>query len=131
MADRRRVICITCPMGCRLDLLLDPDMAHVLEMEGHACKRAWSYAEKELTSPTRMVTTTVRVRGGIWPLLPVHTASPIGKLAIFLLLQELRRVEVQAPVHCGQVVLANAAGTGVNVLASRDLPAIGEERNER
>ena len=95
-----------------------------LEIEGSGCKRAWAYAEKELTHPTRMVTTTVRVRGGVWPLVPVHTAEPIPKSAIFRLLQELRQVEVQAPVRCGQVILADGAGTGVGVLASRDLPAM-------
>jgi CxxC motif-containing protein len=123
MAERRSLICITCPMGCRLDLLFDPEQGRVLEIEGNGCRRARSYAEKELTHPTRMVTTTVRVRGGMWPMVPVHTAEPVPKSAIFSLLQELRQVRVQAPVRCGQVVLANGAGTGVDVLASRDLPA--------
>jgi len=126
MAERRSLICITCPMGCRLDVLFDPERGSVLEIEGHGCRRARSYAEKELTHPTRMVTSTVRVRGGVWPLVPVHTAEPIPKSAIFPLLEELRRVEVQAPVHCDQVILANGAGTGVDVLASRDLPAMDE-----
>jgi len=124
VAERRRLICIICPMGCQLDVLFDPERGQVLEIEGNGCQRAWPYAEKELTNPTRMVTTTVRVRNGMWPLVPVHTAEPIPKSAIFPLLRELRRVEVQAPVRCGQVILANGAGTGVDVLASRDLPAI-------
>jgi len=124
VAERRGLICITCPMGCQLDVLFDPQTGRVLEIEGHGCKRARSYAQKELTNPTRMVTTTVRVRGGMWPLVPVHTAAPIAKSAIFPLLRELRQVEVQAPVRCGQVILANGAGTGVDVLASRDLPAM-------
>ena len=118
-------------MGCQLDVLFDPETGHLLEIEGHGCKRAWAYAEKELTNPTRMVTTTVRVRGGAWPLVPVHTAAPIPKSAIFALLRELRRVQVQAPVRTGQVILANGADTGVNVLASRDLAAVCEERKEK
>ena len=118
-------------MGCQLDVLFDPEKGHVLEIEGQGCKRAWAYAEKELTNPTRMVTTTVGVRGGALPLLPVHTAAPIPISAIFALLRELRPVQVQAPVRRGQVILANGAGTGVNVLASRDLPAICEERSEK
>ena len=118
-------------MGCRLDALFDPETGRVLEIEGNGCKRAWPYVEKELTHPTRMVTTTVRVRDGVWPLVPVHTAAPIPRSAIFPLLQELRRVEVAAPVHCGQVILANGVGTGVDVLASRDLLAVDMEREER
>jgi CxxC motif-containing protein len=96
----------------------------VLEVGRNGCRRAWSYAEKELTHPTRMVTTTVRVQGGVWPLVPVHTAEPVPKSAIFPLLRELRRVDVRAPVRCGQVILADGAGTAVDVLASRDLPAM-------
>lgn len=123
MAERRRLICTICPMGCQLDVLFDPETEQVLEIEGNGCRRAWAYAEKELTNPTRMVTTTVRVRGGVWPLVPVHTAEPIPKSGIFPLLEELHRVEVQAPVRCGQVILADGANTGVDVLASRDLPS--------
>jgi CxxC motif-containing protein len=70
-----------------------------------------------------MLTTTVKVRGGLWPLLPVHTAEPIPKSAIFPLLSELRQIEVKAPLQCGQVILRDAVNTGVDVLASRDLPA--------
>jgi len=54
-----------------------------------------------------------------------------SRSAIFPLLRDLRQVEVQAPVRCGQVILANGAGTGVDVLASRDLPAMGMESSER
>jgi CxxC motif-containing protein len=128
MPERRSLICITCPMGCQLDVLFDPEAGLVLEIEGNNCQRALAYAEKELTNPTRMVTTTVRVRNGAWPLVPVHTAEPVPKSAIFPLLHELREVEVQAPLYCGQVILANAVGTGVDVLASRDLPATDAEQ---
>ena len=124
MVERRSLICVTCPTGCRLDVLFDPEKRCVLEIEGNGCRRARPYAEGELTHPTRMVTTTVQVRGGAWPLVPVHTAEPIPKSAIFHLLQELRRVEVEAPVRCGQIILANGVGTGVDVLASRDLPVV-------
>jgi CxxC motif-containing protein len=126
MAEHRSLICITCPMGCQLGVLFDPDTQAVLEVKGNGCRRARSYAEKELTHPTRMVTTTVPVQGGKWPLVPVHTAEPIPISAIFPLLQQLRRVAVQAPVRCGQVILTNGADTGVDVLASRDLPATGQ-----
>jgi CxxC motif-containing protein len=121
MAEHHSLICITCPMGCRLEVQFDPKRGQVLGIEGNGCRRAELYAERELTHPTRMVTTTVRVSGGVWPSVPVHTAEPISKSAIFALLRELRSVLIKAPVRCGQVVLANGAGTGVDVLASRDL----------
>ena len=73
-----------------------------------------------------MVTTTVRVKGGVHPLAPVYTESPIPKPRILDLLAEIRKIELTAPVKFGEVVIANALGTGVNVLASRNIPAKGE-----
>jgi len=119
--ETTNLICITCPMGCALSVTHAGKT--VLRVEGNQCKRGLDYAAHELSDPRRTVTTTVRVQGGLHPLLPVYTASPIPKPLVFGLLRELRRVELQAPVHAGDTVLANALGTGVDVLASRDMPA--------
>jgi len=119
--DVTKLICITCPMGCSLKVTHEGST--VIEVEGAECKRGLDYAQAELTDPRRMVTTTVRVQGGVHPLVPVYTAAPIPKPLIFDLLGALRRVELQAPVQVGQVVLDDALGTGVDVLASRSLPA--------
>jgi len=40
-------------------------------------------------------------------------------------LAEIRKVEVEAPVAMKSVVLENVLGTGINVLASRSMPAKG------
>jgi CxxC motif-containing protein len=40
-------------------------------------------------------------------------------------LAELRQVAVSAPVQAGQVILTDALGTGINVVASRDMPQKG------
>jgi len=116
-----KMICVTCPVGCSLKVTHKGKT--VIQVEGNACKRGVEYAQAELTDPRRMVATTVKVRGGVHPLVPVYTAIPFPKALIFDLLAELRRVELQAPVKMNQVVLENALGTGVNILASRDLPA--------
>jgi CxxC motif-containing protein len=68
-----------------------------------------------------MVATTVRVRGGLHPLLPVATSAPFPKPRLFELMDALRKVEVQAPVRAGDVVLPNALGEGVDIIASRDI----------
>ena len=120
--ETSEMICITCPVGCALRVTHDG--RRVIHVEGHGCKRGIEYADKELSDPRRMVATTVVVRGGVHPLVPVYTAGPIPKHLIFGLLAELRRVELEAPVSAGQVVLDNALGTGIDVLASRDLPEV-------
>lgn len=116
-----RMICITCPVGCGLEVTHEGQT--ILQVTGHTCKRGIDYAQNELTDPRRMVATTVRVRGGLHPLVPVYTAAPIPKPLIFGLLAALRELELEAPVRSGQVVLANALGTGIDVVASRDMPA--------
>lgn len=122
MAEKiTKMICVICPVGCSLQVTHEGDM--VTEVEGNACKRGVEYARTELTDPRRMVATTVKVHGGRHPLVPVYTAAPFPKPLIFDLLSALRRVELQAPVKVNQVVVRNALGTGVNVVASRDLPA--------
>lgn len=119
--ERTELICITCPMGCTLDVTHEGDT--IVEVDGATCKRGEDYAKEELTNPHRMVTTTVRVAGGLHPLLPVYTSAPIPKGRIFDLLEEIRKVEVQAPVKMGDAVLENVVDTDVKVLASRDMPA--------
>ncbi len=123
MKDKQVLICVTCPMGCRLDVLVAD--GQVVAVEGQGCKRGLTYAQDEITHPRRVVTTTVRVPEGRHPLLPVYTDGPFPKAQIFALLAELRQVAVSAPVQAGQVILADALGTGINVLASRDMPPKG------
>ncbi len=125
MPERTHLICITCPMGCRLDVTHEGHT--VLEVTGSTCKRGAAYAQAELADPRRMVATTVRVRGGVHPLVPVYTAAPFPKPLISALMAALRQIELTAPVRLGQVVLRDALGSGVDVLASRDLPAAGQQ----
>ena len=115
-----KMICITCPVGCALEVTHEGTT--VINVTGNTCKKGIDYAKGELTDPRRMVATTVKVHGGRHPLVPVYTAAPVPKPLIFDLLAALRTVELEAPVHMGEVVLANALGTGVDVVASRDMP---------
>jgi len=77
----------------------------------------------EMTDPRRMVATTIKVKNGFHPLLPVYTEQPVPKPLIPQVLAEIRKVEVTAPVKMKSVILENVLGTGINVLASRDMPA--------
>jgi CxxC motif-containing protein len=117
-----KMICITCPMGCTLEVTHDGKT--ITKVDGNQCKKGLGYAEGEITDPRRMVTTTVKVRGSRHPLVPVYTAAPIPKPLIFDLVKALRAMELDAPVRVGQVVVENALGTGVNILASRDMPRV-------
>ena len=102
------------------DFLMDGNQ--VLDVLENRCKRGKEYAICELQDPRRMVASTVRVKGGLHPLVPVFTRQAFPKPLIPQLAQVLRQVEVPAPVEINQVVLEDALGTGIDIVASRDMP---------
>ncbi len=98
----------------------------MLEVLGNNCRRGVSYAEAELRDPRRMVASTVRVRNGVRPVLPVTLSAPIQKPLIRQLLHEISSLSVEAPIKMGDVIIKNVLNSGVDVVASRDLKAAGE-----
>jgi CxxC motif-containing protein len=120
MPITEKMICITCPMGCSIEVTREGQT--LLSVDGNTCKRGEEYVRRELNDPRRMVATTVKVKDGIHPLVPVYTASAFPKPRIFDLLDKLRQVELEAPVEMGQVVLPNALDTGIDILTSREMP---------
>jgi CxxC motif-containing protein len=113
------IICVACPKGCRLQAVRDEGGQILVSNAG--CKRGQEYAVSEITDPRRMVASTVKVKNALHPLLPVYTSAPFPKGRINELLVELRKVELDAPVKMDQVVIDNVLGTGINIVASRDL----------
>lgn len=111
--------CINCPMGCPLTVTMDGN--EVISVEGNTCKRGDIYGRKEVTNPTRIVTTTVGVKDGTSSRVSVKTKEDIPKGYIFKCVEELKDVVVEAPVHIGDVVLSNVAGTGIDIIATKDV----------
>ena len=120
--EKRELICIGCPMGCPLTVTLDGGA--VVTVQGNTCPRGDAYARREVTAPTRIVTTTVRVTGGTLPAVSCKTRSDIPKEKIFDVVRALKSVVVPAPVHIGQILLPDAAGTGVDVVATKDVAEV-------
>ncbi len=114
------LICIGCPLGCPLEAEMQDDQ--VLQVSGNTCKNGEKYARKELTNPTRIVTTTVQVIGGTLGAVSVKTASDIPKGKIWDCILTLRQVVLEAPVTIGTVVLSNVADTGVDVITTKNVP---------
>ncbi len=109
------IICIVCPKGCHLSVDAQDNVT------GNGCPRGIDYGRKELRNPTRVITSTVRVRGGRYARLPVKTDKDIAKPLIFDVMRALEDVEVVAPVHRGQIILQGVCGTDVNIVATRDI----------
>ena len=106
-------------MGC--PLTVEMEGSEVKTVTGFTCKRGDVYARKEVTNPTRIVTSTVRVTGSsMTHMVSVKTKEDIPKDKIFACVEALKNITVAAPVHIGDVILADVAGTGVDIIATRN-----------
>lgn len=114
----KELICIGCPMGCMLTVT---EADGQITVTGNTCARGASYAKKGVTNPTRVVTSTVRVKGGNQKMVSVKTEKDIPKDKIMICMRQLKKVEINAPVRIGDVILSNVAGTGVNVVATKEV----------
>lgn len=119
--EKRELICIGCPLGCPVTVTMEA--GEVIKVEGNTCKRGDDYARKEVTNPTRIVTSTVMVDGGRDVTVSVKTKTDIPKEKIFECVKSLKGVTVQAPVHIGDVILANTADTGVDIIVTSNVEA--------
>ena len=120
----KELICIGCPMGCTIQL--DLDQGKVAAIRGSACKRGEQYARDEILQPKRMVTSLIPVDGSLVPL-SVRTRSAIPKHLIGSCLEAIRQTKVDLPVHTGDVIISNLFDTGIDLIATRDLPEIIED----
>lgn len=117
------MICINCPMGCIMDVQVKESQ---IEVKGNSCPKGKKYAEKECTNPTRIVTSSVYVSGGNFAVVPIKTATDIPKGKIFEVLEELKHIHIQAPVHIGDMIIQDAAGTGVSVVATKEIESVNK-----
>ena len=113
---KREMICIICPRGCRLTV--DEE---TLEVKGNSCPRGAEYGRNEVTSPTRTVTGSVRVEGGVHPMLAVRTNRPVPKDKMADIMKALHSAKAVSPVKRGEVIIKDVCGTGADIIASRDI----------
>ncbi|WP_055669177.1 DUF1667 domain-containing protein [Desnuesiella massiliensis] len=117
--NKRELICIGCPMGCNLEVEIENN--NVKKVSGNSCKIGEEYAIKECSNPTRIVTTSVGIIGGIFDTLSVKTEKDIPKDKIEECIRELKDIVVKAPVKIGDIIVSNIANTGVNIIATRKI----------
>lgn len=108
--------CINCPMGCALTVNIDGDNINVT---GNTCPRGAIYAKDEVTHPTRIVTSTIKVTNGMR--VSCKSEHVIPKEKIFEIMEVIRNTEVKAPVKIGDILIENVCDTGVNVIATKNI----------
>lgn len=111
----KELICITCPRGCHLTV--DDNM----NVTGNFCPRGKAYAIAELTHPVRTLTSTVKVESKDNPRVPVKSNNPLPKELIFKAMEEIDKVSVKAPIHIGDVIIKDVCGSGVDIIATKNI----------
>lgn len=118
-----KIICIVCPVGCEIKFKVARDKMH--DIKGNRCQRGLEYAKQEFYHPQRVLTTTVKVKEGRLPVVPVRTDRPVPRKMLTRCMRYLARIELTAPVKRGQVIVSDILGSGANVISSRNLGAKG------
>lgn len=117
--------CTTCPSECLLSVEVERDAngnaAAVHSVTGNNCPRGDKFAHQELTCPMRVLTTTVAINGGDEALLPVRTAEAIPLQLHAQVMDLVRGLVVEAPIHMGDIVMANLLDTNIDLIASMDI----------
>ena len=114
--EEKSFICIICPIGCNI-IVRGEDKA-INSTVGNKCKRGETYASEEFLAPMRIFTSSVKVSGGISPLVPVRSRSPIPKKLLFRCVEQLRSLELKAPVLLYDIAVPDILGTGVDIVTT-------------
>ena len=75
--ETRELTCICCPMGCSMTAEIENH--EVVKVTGNTCPRGAAYAKKEITSPSRTVTSSVHVTHGKLLMASVKTKEEVPK----------------------------------------------------
>jgi CxxC motif-containing protein len=117
--EKKHFTCITCPVGCEVDVGLRD--GRIVSVKGNKCDKVKEFVLQELKEPMRVLTTTVRIEGARWAMLPVRTDNPIPKRLFLQAIGELASIDLQAPVHMAEVIIKDIAGSGANIVATRTM----------
>jgi len=115
----KEITCIVCPIGCKI--LVKTDGKSFECLDGYKCKKGIEYARSEALNPRRMLTSSVLVKGGEWPLVSVKTSKSVPKHKLFDVLDLIRKTKVNAPVEIGQIIIKNAAETGIDIITTKSV----------
>lgn len=114
----KTITCIRCPKGCLVTLDTENPEGTV---KGFGCPNGREYAINELICPMRTISTTVELKGGMHPRIPVKTNGDIPKEKIFEVMREIDKISATSPVKCGDVLLPDVLGTGIGIVACRNM----------
>lgn len=111
-------MCSKCPKYCQVEVSWQGNQ--IISLRGHQCPVGAEWATAQVVDTKAMVTTSVRVEGSNFPMIPVRTSRPVEKTKSMEVIKEAGKLVLKAPVRAGQVVHRNIAGTGADLLAVKE-----------
>ena len=111
----KQLTCIVCPRGCQLNI----DDNNVVT--GNFCPRGKNYAISEITNPTRIVTSTMKVLDSDEVRVPVKTSKPIKKGWMLEIMDKINSKLVYAPIKIGDVLIENVDGDNTDIIATKNI----------
>ena len=111
----KQLTCIVCPRGCQLNI----DDNNVVT--GNFCPRGKNYAISEITNPTRIVTSTMKVLNSNEVRVPVKTSKPIKKDLMFKIMDKINSKLVYAPIKIGDILIENVDGDNTDIIATKNI----------
>lgn len=115
----RRMICIECPVGCALSV--DVENCRVTRVSGNKCPKGEGYAVSEVEHPVRTLTSAVLTKGLKLKMAPVRTDKAIPKDKLKEAMEEIRKARLDRPLKCGEPVVKDFLGLGVDLVVTRDV----------
>ena len=102
-------------MGCTIVVTIQGEQ--IVSIDGNTCARGKLYAQNEVFTPKRVVTSTVKLAGG--GMLPVKTDRPVDKDKMFEVMNLINSLVVSAPVRVGDVVACDVCGA--NIVSAKEV----------
>lgn len=118
----KEVTCIICPIGCKILVKKDDLTCEIID--GHKCKKGIEYAKNEALDPHRMLTSSIIVINGKWPLVSVKSSKPVPKNKIIEVINQIKKANVKAPVNLGQTIIKNVLNLGIDIIATKSIEKI-------
>lgn len=115
----QEVTCIICPIGCKILVKKDNSTCEIID--GFKCKKGIEYAINEALDPHRMLTSSIIVINGKWPLVSVKSSKPVPKNKIIGVINQIKKANVKAPVTSGQKIIKNVLDLGIDIIATKSI----------
>lgn len=116
--DTKKFTCVVCPIGCEVEVKAENDK--IQEISGFKCKRGEEYARNEFLNPTRILTSTVKIKNHDLPVISVRTDIPIPKNEIFNCMEIIKNLEIEAPIRMNKILIHDINNTGANIITTKN-----------